>query len=302
MCCVQSELRPPLCHLRSLLLQSGLYSGVLSADDSDASGGDGSTSGAVRYTFSSLRRLVAASDDQLRVQLHSLTAYVVDDSYRLLRADYAHSLVQDVINAIIETKQPAHKVSKETVIATIGHLHPPAITQQCLHALAPHSTQPSHSDECISLCPERVSQQLAHSIFQSAPPASHWQPAEQLLQALTSAMPAPLTCQPAHLLSIAVLLPSTPATPSTYRYLPAASLPVDVKSRLSAMFAVKDKWSSEEMAAWMADISSGSLADGRGSSSSKADTALLKHCRTVTEREVNGNKKQTLYYVSSAHR
>ena len=300
-------MRPAVCHLRSLLRQSGLYGGVLSSDAAAVSsvatcGSDSGTSGF--YTFSSLRRLVQASDEQLRVQLHSIAAYEVDKCYRLLQDEYAVSLLHDVINAVIETRQPAHRVHAATVVATLAHLHPAAISQQCLHSLAAYSPlHPSPRDSHISLCPERVSAQLAHSIFNAAPPASHCQPAADLIARITSAMPPPLVCKPVYLLSVAVSLPAphSPHTPHTYRYLPAHSLPIDVPSRLSAMFAVKAAWSGEEMAAWMDDITTAAGTDGgnRGSSC-KADTALLKHCRTVTEKEANGNK--ATFYVSNAHR
>ena len=285
-----------MCRLRCLLLESGPHGGVLADDGGSGSGGGGGT-----YTLSSLRRLVQASDGELLAQLHAIAAYEVDGHYRLLRDEYAQSLVQDVLNAVIETRQPAHRVHTATVVATVQHLHPPAIAQQCLHTLAPYSPQQPHSDdEHIALCPERLSRHVACSIFTAAPPASHRQPADELLRRIASALPAPLVCQPAYLLSLAVSLPATPSAPAVYRYLPAHQLPMDVKQRLSAMFAVKAKWSAEEMAAWMSDITTAAAAaEGRGGG--KADGALLKHCRTQTDKEVvGGHTRQTLYYVSHA--
>ena len=285
--CVQSELRPAVCHLRSLLRRCGEYGGLLFADvRMDRSEGSLTSS-----TYANLRCSVQASDAELRAQLHSVSAYEVEGCYRLLHADYSHSLVHDVLNAIIETAQPPHRVNKATVVATVDHLHPPTIIAQCLHTLAQYSPHSTHNDEHIALCPKRLSQHLAHSIFSSDPPTSHWQQADQLLQRITSSMPAPLTCQPAYLLSIAVSLPSTP---SVYRYLPSHSLPVDVRSRLSAMFAVKAKWSGEELSAWMDECSSVAVAD-----SGKADSTWLKHCRLLTEKEASGQK--SVMYCSSAH-
>ena len=242
------------------------------------------------FTFSSLRRLVQASDEQLHAQLHSIAAYDVDGHYRLLHERYEHSLVHDIINAIVETRQSVYKVDTATVVATIAHLHPPTMARQCLHSLAAYSARPTLDQPHIMLCPERLSRHLAHALFNAAPPASHCQPADTVIAAITSGLPAPLVCQPAYLLSIAVVLPSTASTTPSYRYLPAHMLPSDVKGRLSALFAVKDKWTAEEMAAWTADVLP---------VAAKPDSALLKHARPVTEKDANGNK--TVCYVSNAH-
>ena len=302
-CCVQFELRPAVCHLRALLLRGGLYRGLLPAAESDDGADDESGMDAL-HSFDSLRRVVQASDAQLRAQLHSIAAYEVDGYYRLLHDEYARTLVQDVVNACIETRQSADKVHAATVVRTVQHLHTPDIVRQCLRNMARYSHlqhQPAmddDEDEHTALCPQRLSQQLAHAIFSSATPASHTQQADTLLRTITAALPAPLICQPSYLLTVAALLPSPPPAPSTYRYLPSHTLPADVPGRVQRMFAVKERWTAEEMAAWMDEVAANDSADS-SSRAGKPDTALLKHCRTVTEKDAQGNK--TVYYFSNRH-
>ena len=287
---------------------------------SDAAGTSSDESHSL-HTFDSLRRLIQASDEQLRAQLHSVGAYDVSGHYRLLHSDYSHSLLHDTLNAVVETKQPRHRVHLDTVAATVQHLHPPAMTRQCLHILSPYSAHLSSDDEYASLCPQRVSQHVAHSLFSADPPGSHWQRADRLLLDINAHLPPPLACQPAHLLGIAVALPaastasttaattaasagaansaSTPAALLTaaYHYVPSRALPVDVSARLSAMFAVKEAWSGAEMAAWMVDVTGGAVASGK---SNKADSAWLKHCRAVADKDSDGNK--CTFYTSNARR
>ena len=281
--------------LRALLLQSGLYRGLL--PDEGHMNPDNTEDSA--HSFDSLRRLVQASDEQLRAQLHSVGAYDVDGYFQLLDEQYAQTLVQDVINAVIETRQPTGRVSVDTIVATIGHLHSPAIIQQCLHALSPYDQHRRWSDEGqqqphVALCPLRLTQHLAREVFSSA----HSQPADSVLHAITAAMPPPLVCEPSHLLGIAAALSSPPPAPVLYRYLPCHALPVDVAGRVRALFAVKERWTEAEMAAWMDDIAVLLPADSGCRAGGTDSAALLKHCRIVTEKDATGNK--TIYYLSNA--
>ena len=232
------------------------------------------------YSFDQLRRVIQASDAQLSAALHALFAYDIGGVYRTLHPGYQHALVTDVLNAVTETVQSPGDVDSTVLAQTLAHLYPPSLVIQTAQLLSPYTALSSSSSR-HALCSQLLTRLHATRLFSESPSI----PSPVLVAALTSHLPAPLVFDPAHLLGLALLMPSLPPQPPVYHWLPVWALAVDVRGRLADLFGIKERWTFEEMSGWLSDL----CAVGE-----KVEALLMKHTRTVQDKDPHGVKR-TLY-------
>jgi len=258
------RIKPRLQKMRTLL-EENLFAGVVEEKDEGRIGR--------KMTKLDLVNLVQASDSEIDEELKRLHAVEIEGHWRLLDPDYAHSVLNHILNLIEENSWPLDSVPVEEVLTTLKDLEPEEVVLGMLEAVG-EEKDGSDDKLMFKISEEKVALNFAQVILQKAGRFN----LEDFMQVWTSSLPESFQMKPdpGHLRGLALV--DDKSMPPSVAYFPVENLPEDAGSRFDFLFTKREKWTKEDISPYLIDLTTPKLEIG---------AILLKFARAST---LNGVK------------
>ncbi|KAK2721208.1 sister chromatid cohesion protein DCC1-like [Artemia franciscana] len=261
------ELKPTKPKLKRLreMLQSRLYNGPELEMEVDSK----------TLTFDELCGRIQASEKELKDALDENHAFILNGEFRILDIDYCYrtwSLIEGVKE---ENSWSLNSMKKSVILESISHISPVYVIEAFLKRFCHISDE---DEDIISLNHEEIARFFGEFLFNRNQQYS----LTEFLSYWQESVPEGVVVDIKHLSGLAIAKPES--QPPVIRFFPEYDLPEDVPQRFMALFAMKPKWTLEEITPYLIRLVS---------SSKDVNALLTKHSRASV---VNGVR-----YFSAKH-
>ncbi|XP_063968094.1 sister chromatid cohesion protein DCC1-like [Lytechinus pictus] len=256
------ELRPLRPRLKKLhtLLQENPFAGSLYEDAPEHSG--------KRYTMDMLLDAVQASEGEIRDELTAMKACLIDGHWRVLDFDYESQVLTHILSLVQENSWSYDEVPLEETLSTLENLEPRPILEHCLKCYGDPTRRKNDDgtdDIVYSLDPDKICRLFAEMLLR---PADKFNLTE-FLEVWQQSVPEGMITTEQQLKGLA-LIDRSCSPPVTWHF-PLSELPETERERFDVLFKTKEKWTLDEITAYIEDLASEKLSVG---------VLLQRNCRT----------------------
>ncbi|KAL7753292.1 Ctf8p and Ctf18p associating protein [Sorochytrium milnesiophthora] len=223
------------------------------------------------YTLSELQQVVQASDAELLAALRTLDALPIHGVYRVLAPSYMQEVLTLVFSTAVAEGWPLDALSLDKcqrVLQSEDNVLP-AVTEHVLQVFAN-----AQDGNTWAVCPSKVCRFMAKMLFENA--ADGMWKREEFLNAWREHVPEQYQVDASVLKDMSVETQDPISGVSYLQYIAVASLSSKPVERLAQLFAVKTKWTRDEIMPFVSDL----VLERK-----KVEPMLIKHARVVRTKD-----------------
>lgn len=195
--------------------------------------------------------LVQASDDEIRAALNRLDAVLLDGHYRLMSPDYLCRFFKSLFASISLLEMASGDIlNMESLLESFDEEEfPRNVASSILHAF---SSAASESSNEIRLGEEKICRFFAVELLKAK---TNWTLGQLLIawKKLTGDFEPRLD----YLSGLAIFDPLPGSHDQRVTYIPLASLPLDLPTRLTKLFEIRHKWELTQLQSFFGDLPDG---------------------------------------------
>ncbi|RUS21597.1 hypothetical protein BC937DRAFT_92141 [Endogone sp. FLAS-F59071] len=243
------------------------------------------------YTLEDLQTLVQASDTELRMGLRDRNAILIGDYYRLIQPAYLHTVLDTLITSATAEDMPFDALRLGDCAQSLQeHGISREIVRHCLRSFSEtrdkgkvdeRVDEEGDDDEVYTLSETKVCRFLGLRLL-NAERGKSWN-LQEFMILWESVVPDQFRVSLDILKGYHLLAP-LPTDPTNLHarlitYFSHTDLPLDPARRFAELFAVRRRWTADEIEPYVADL----VFDKK-----RLDAVLLKHTRSTKEKEMDG--------------
>eukprot|EP00057_Strongylocentrotus_purpuratus_P001139 XP_001194603.3 PREDICTED: sister chromatid cohesion protein DCC1 [Strongylocentrotus purpuratus] len=212
--------------------------------------------------------IVQAREGELRDELISMKACLIDGHWRVLDFDYESQVLTHILSLVQENSWSYDEVPLEETLSTLENLEPRPILEHCLKCCGDFTRGKNDdgSEEAMySLDPDKVCRLFAEMLLR---PADKFNLTE-FLEVWQQSVPEGMVTTEQQLKGLA-LIDRSCSPPVTWHF-PLSDLPENERERFDVLFKTKERWTLDEITSYIEDLSTEKLSVG---------ALLQRNCRT----------------------
>ena len=212
---------------------------------------------ALLLSRSELLSKVQASRGEVESALHALGVVEMDGKMRLVSKAAVREVARNLLDTIMENGWSVDKLDGNLCSAAMTGVDPVMLTHTLSTLGSVEGGEGSSDSNTWRLSADAVAKVSAHGLFLAhvATTSKPWEYGDFLLS-WAARTPGAEEPNPALLAGVCVKLTRADSAEAFLHYCPSDSLPLEPAARLAALFAIKHKYTAEELQPYMADLAS----------------------------------------------
>ncbi|XP_076016924.1 sister chromatid cohesion protein DCC1 isoform X2 [Genypterus blacodes] len=229
--------RPKLKKLKRLLMENPYEGPALGGQEENTED---------RHTMMDLLDKIQASEEELQAHLQTMHACQIDGFWRILDFDYEMKLVGHVAQLVDSESWSFNKVPLQTSLEELSPLEPKEMIKHCLDCYGKCYTE--NDQVFYALDEDKVCRATALLLLHNAVKFN----LREFQEVWQQSVPEGMSTRLSQLKSVALVDRS--ARPETICLLQVEDLPEDTLERFNHLFALREKWTEEDITPYIEDL------------------------------------------------